>query len=56
MFASQATKLAFKLKDGMSVVVSGRVDVFDATGKYQLYANTMQRGKVLENCTRSLNS
>ena len=30
MFASQAAKLAFKLKDGMSVVVSGRVDVFDA--------------------------
>ena len=43
MFASQAAKLAFKLKDGMSVVVSGRVDVFDAAGKYQLYANTVQQ-------------
>lgn len=43
MFASQAARLAFKLKDGMSVVVSGRVDVFDAAGKYQLYANTVQQ-------------
>lgn len=43
MFASQAAKLSFKLKDGMSVVVSGRVDVFDAAGKYQLYANTVQQ-------------
>lgn len=43
MFASQVAKLSFKLKDGMSVVVSGRVDVFDAAGKYQLYANTVQQ-------------
>ena len=43
MFASQAAKLSLKLKDGMSVVVSGRVDVFDAAGKYQLYANTVQQ-------------
>lgn len=43
MFASQAARLSFKLKDGMSVVVSGRVDVFDAVGKYQLYANTVQQ-------------
>ena len=43
MFASQAARLAFKLKDGMSVVVSGRVDVFDAAGKYQLNANTVQQ-------------
>lgn len=43
MFASQASKLTFRLKDGMSIVVSGRVDVFDAAGKYQLYANTVQQ-------------
>lgn len=43
MFASQAARLSFKLKDGMSVVVSGRVDVFDAASKYQLYANTVQQ-------------
>ena len=43
MFASQAARLSFKLKDGMCVVVSGRVDVFDAAGKYQLYANTVQQ-------------
>lgn len=43
MFASQAVKLGIRLQDGMSVVVSGRVDVFDAAGKYQLYANTVQQ-------------
>lgn len=48
MFASQAAKLSFKLKDGMSVVVSGRVDVFDTAGKYQLYANTVQQEGVGE--------
>ena len=43
MFASQAARLSFKLKDGMSVVVSGRVDVFEAACKYKLYANTVQQ-------------
>ena len=38
MFASQASKLNFTLKDGMSVVCEGRIDVYDAAGKYQLYA------------------
>lgn len=48
MFASQAAKLGIRLQDGMSVVVSGRVDVFDAAGKYQLYANTVQQEGVGE--------
>ncbi len=43
MFAGQAAKLSFRLKDGMSVVAAGRVDVFDAAGKYQLYANSIQQ-------------
>ena len=55
MFASQAAKLAFKLKDGMSVVVSGRVDVFDAAVNTS-YMLILCSRKVLENCTRSLNS
>ena len=43
MFANQAAGLSFRLKDGMSVIVSGRIDVFDAAGKYQLYANKVQQ-------------
>ena len=54
MFASQAAKLAFKLKDGMSVVVSGRVDVMQRVNTS--YMLILCSRKVLENCTRSLNS
>ena len=43
MFASQASRLGVRLQDGMSVVVSGRVDVYDAAGRYQLYASTVQQ-------------
>lgn len=48
MFANQAAGLSFRLKDGMSVIVSGRIDVFDAAGKYQLYANKVQQEGVGE--------
>lgn len=43
MFSSQAAKLGFKLTDGMAVVANGRIDVYDAAGKYQLYANTITK-------------
>ena len=39
MFKSSAIKLRFKPKDGMSVVVFGRVTVYPRDGAYQLYAN-----------------
>ena len=38
MFAGSRSGLAFKLTEGMQVVVSGRVDVYERDGKYQLYA------------------
>ena len=39
MFAGSRKGLSFSLKEGMQVVVSGRVDTYERDGKYQLYAN-----------------
>ena len=41
MFASQAKSLSFHLSDGMQVIVSGRIEVYERDGKYQLYANSI---------------
>ncbi len=38
MFAGNRGGLDFTMKDGQSVVVSGRVDVYERDGKYQIYA------------------
>lgn len=39
MFASAASRLKFKPEDGMSVIVSGSISVFERDGVYQLYVN-----------------
>lgn len=39
MFKSSASKLRFRPESGMSVLVSGRVQVYQRDGKYQLYAS-----------------
>lgn len=39
MFASAASRLKFIPEDGMSVVVSGSINVYEQGGTYQLYAN-----------------
>jgi len=39
MFRGSASKLRFKPKDGMSVIIFGRVSVYPRDGAYQLYAN-----------------
>ena len=36
MFASQANKLNFMPSDGMKIMVTGRVSVYEATGGYQI--------------------
>lgn len=41
MFSSQASKLKFRPIDGMKVMVTGRVTVYEATGGYQIYVNDM---------------
>ena len=43
MFARDRRNLAFTLKNGDRVVVSGRLDVYEKTGVYQLYASGIRR-------------
>lgn len=41
MFASNATRIKFTPTDGMKVLVSGKISVYEATGGYQIYVNEM---------------
>ena len=41
MFATNARRLVFKPEDGMNVLVTGRVSVYEATGNYQIYVDDM---------------
>ena len=43
MFAGQRKGLAFRMKDGDKVVVSGSVNVYERDGTYQLYARKIER-------------
>ncbi len=43
MFAgNRTTGLKFKLTDGMKIVVTGKISVYEATGKYQIYARLIK--------------
>ena len=42
MFAGNASRLRFKPKDGMKVIVRGSVSLYPANGQYQLYVESMQ--------------
>lgn len=42
MFNFNASKVNFEPEDGMKVLVSGRIGVYEATGSYQIYVNTME--------------
>ncbi len=42
MFASNASKLKMEPQDGMKVLVCGRISVYEATGSYQIYVETME--------------
>lgn len=42
MFSSSASKLNFVPKDGMKVLVIGRVSIYEPNGGYQIYINEMQ--------------
>ena len=42
MFASAASRLKFRPEDGMAVIVSGSIAVFEREGVYQLYVNDIQ--------------
>jgi exodeoxyribonuclease VII large subunit len=41
MFASSAASLKFEPADGMKVLVSGKVSVYESGGTYQIYVNEM---------------
>lgn len=41
MFASRASKMKFVPQDGMKVMVTGKVSVYEATGGYQIYVDEM---------------
>ena len=41
MFASNASKLKFIPEDGMKVLVTGRISVYEATGGYQIYVEDL---------------
>ena len=42
MFASYAEKIKFNPENGMKVICSGRVSVYEKNGEYQLYVDDMQ--------------
>ena len=41
MFMSNASKLKFDLYDGMKVLVTGRISVYEASGSYQIYVEDL---------------
>ena len=42
MFQSNFSRIKFKPEDGMKVLVTGRIEVYEQTGKYQINIETMQ--------------
>lgn len=43
MFAGNRSGLAFRLTEGMQVIVRGTIDVYERDGKYQMYAKTIEQ-------------
>ncbi len=41
MFRSNASKVLFKPVDGMKVLVTGRISIYEAAGNYQIYVDEM---------------
>ena len=41
MFSSNTKKIKFLPADGMKVLVTGKISVFESTGQYQIYVNEM---------------
>lgn len=43
MFAGNRSGLAFRMCEGMQVVVKGTIDVYERDGRYQMYAKTIRQ-------------
>jgi len=62
MFASAASRLKFEPEDGMSVIVSGSISVYERDGAYQLYVNDIlpegagKAGAALEQLKKKLSA
>lgn len=41
MFSSQTNRIKFMPQDGMKVLVTGKISVFESSGQYQIYVNDM---------------
>lgn len=46
MFNANATKLKFTPQDGMKVLITGRIGVYESTGSYQIYVTEMMEDGV----------
>ncbi len=42
MWKSDATRVRFALRDGLEVIATGSVDVYESRGQYQLYVRTLE--------------
>lgn len=42
VWATQAQRMKFKLKDGMSLIIEGSLDVYEPQGRYSLIANKVE--------------
>lgn len=43
MFAGKKRGLDFKMEEGNKVIVSGNINVYERDGKYQLYADKIEK-------------
>lgn len=43
MFKTNANNLSFRLEDGLAVEVTGRIDIYERDGKYQIYAESIEK-------------
>lgn len=42
MFSSRFDKIPFEVETGMSVIITGKIDIYEKTGRYNLNAETLQ--------------
>jgi exodeoxyribonuclease VII large subunit len=42
-FASNASRIKFPVKDGMEVIITGRIDFFEGQGSLQIYVDSMEQ-------------